>query len=76
MQVGLIVPQGWKGEYDGWDPAAAWARSLELAADAEALGFESLWVFDHFPPTPEPRDEITSRPSPSASSRSFSVGKP
>ena len=59
MQVGLLVPQGWKYEYDGWDPAAAWARSLELAADAEALGFESLWVFDHFTTTPEPRDEIT-----------------
>lgn len=59
MQVGLMVPQGWKGEYDGWDPAAAWARSVELAVDAERLGFESLWVFDHFHTVPEPTDEIT-----------------
>ena len=30
MKVGLMVPQGWKGEYDGWDPATAWARTVEL----------------------------------------------
>jgi F420-dependent oxidoreductase-like protein len=54
-----MVPQGWKGEYDGWDPRAAWARSIECAVDAERLGFESLWVFDHFTTVPEPTDEIT-----------------
>jgi len=59
MQVGLMAPQGWKGEYDGWDPATAWARTVELAADAERLGFESLWVFDHFHTVPEPTEEIT-----------------
>jgi F420-dependent oxidoreductase-like protein len=59
MQVGLLIPQGWKHEYDGWDPAAAWARTLELARDAEALGFESEWVFDHFHTVPNPSDEIT-----------------
>ena len=59
MQVGLMTPQGWKGEYDGWDPAAAWKRTIELAQNAEALGFESRWVFDHFTTTPEPTDEIT-----------------
>jgi F420-dependent oxidoreductase-like protein len=59
MQVGLMAPQGWKGEYDGWQPKEAWARTMELAADAEALGFESLWVFDHFHTVPEPTDEMT-----------------
>ncbi len=59
MQVGLMAPQGWKGEYDGWDPADAWARTVELARNAETLGFESLWVFDHFHTVPEPTDEIT-----------------
>ena len=59
MQVGLMAPQGWKGEYDGWDAAAAWARTIELAQGAEELGFESLWVFDHFHTVPEPTDEIT-----------------
>lgn len=59
MKVGLMSPQGWKGEYAGWDPAAAWARTIELARHAEDLGFESLWVFDHFHTIPEPTDEIT-----------------
>jgi hypothetical protein len=59
MQVGLMVPQGWKGEYDGWPADRAWARSLELVAQAEALGVESLWVFDHFHTVPDPTDEIT-----------------
>lgn len=59
MKIGLMAPQGWKGEYDGWDPAAAWARTLELARDAEVLGFESLWAFDHFHTVPQPTDEIT-----------------
>jgi F420-dependent oxidoreductase-like protein len=59
MQVGLLTPQGWKGEYDGWEPAAAWSRTIELAEQAERLGFESLWVFDHFHTVPQPKDEIT-----------------
>jgi F420-dependent oxidoreductase-like protein len=54
-----MAPQGWKGEYDGWDAAAAWARTVELATQAEELGFESLWVFDHFHTVPVPTDEIT-----------------
>jgi F420-dependent oxidoreductase-like protein len=59
VQVGLLIPQGWKGEYDGWDPADAWARTVDLARHAEELGFESEWVFDHFTTVPEPTDEIT-----------------
>jgi alkanesulfonate monooxygenase SsuD/methylene tetrahydromethanopterin reductase-like flavin-dependent oxidoreductase (luciferase family) len=54
-----MSPQGWKGEYDGWDPADAWARTIELAQHAEESGFESLWVFHHFHTVPEPTDEIT-----------------
>ena len=58
MKVGLLAPQGWKNEYDGWDPRAAWERTLELAAHAEARGFEALWVFDHFTTVPDPTDEM------------------
>lgn len=59
MDVGVMVPQGWKGEYDGWEPGAAWSNAIERTIQAEALGFESLWVFDHFTTVPEPTDEIT-----------------
>jgi F420-dependent oxidoreductase-like protein len=59
MQVGMIVPQGWTGEYDGWDAAAAWARTVAVARQADRLGFESIWLFDHFHTVPRPTDEIT-----------------
>ena len=59
MDVGVLIPQGWKGEYAGWDPVRAWARTVELARQADELGFESEWVFDHFTTVPEPTDEIT-----------------
>lgn len=59
MDVGIIVPQGWTGEFDGWEPRRAWARAVEVARRAERLGFESLWVFDHFHTVPKPTPEIT-----------------
>ena len=59
MKVGLITPQGWKLEYKGWDPAKAWANTVELAKQAEDLGFESLWAFDHYTTVPDPEDEMT-----------------
>jgi len=59
MDVGVMVPQGWKGEFDGWPAAEAWATAIARAQQAEALGFESLWVFDHFTTVPDPTQEIT-----------------
>lgn len=59
MKVGVIVPQGWTGEYDGWEPAKAWQRTVEVARQAERLGFESIWLFDHFHTVPKPTDELT-----------------
>jgi F420-dependent oxidoreductase-like protein len=59
MRVGVIVPQGWTGEYDGWDPSTAWVRTVAVAQQAEQLGFESIWLFDHFHTIPTPTDEIT-----------------
>jgi F420-dependent oxidoreductase-like protein len=59
MKIGAVVPQGWVGEYDGWDPLDAWRRTTEVARQAERLGFESIWIFDHFHTVPRPTDEIT-----------------
>ncbi len=59
MKIGAVVPQGWVGEYDGWEPLTAWRRTTEVARQAERLGFESIWLFDHFHTIPRPRDEIT-----------------
>jgi F420-dependent oxidoreductase-like protein len=59
MKLGVIVPQGWTGEYDGWEPLDAWRRTTEVARQAERLGVESIWLFDHFHTVPRPKDEIT-----------------
>lgn len=47
MKVGLLIPQGYFGEFDGWAPPAAWARMLALAERGRALGFDSLWTGEH-----------------------------
>jgi F420-dependent oxidoreductase-like protein len=59
MDVGVLIPQGWTGEYDGWDADRAWKRTAWLARQADALGFESIWLFDHFHTVPKPTEEIT-----------------
>jgi F420-dependent oxidoreductase-like protein len=59
VDVGVVLPQGWTGEYDGWPSDKAWRRTVALAEEAEDLGFESIWLFDHFHTVPEPTEEIT-----------------
>ena len=62
MRVGIIVPQGWTGEYHDLDPAEAWRRTAAAARRAEALGFESLWLFDHLHTVPRPGLGLTFEP--------------
>ena len=59
MKLGIIVPQGWTGDYDGWEPARAWARTVAVAQQAERIGAQSIWLFDHFHTVPRPTDEMT-----------------
>jgi F420-dependent oxidoreductase-like protein len=59
VKIGVIVPQGWTGEYRGWSAVDAWARTRDVARQSEALGFESIWLFDHFHTVPRPTQEIT-----------------
>lgn len=59
MRIGVIVPQGWTGEFDGWEAATAWERTVAVARQADRLGFDSIWAFDHFTTTPTPTDELT-----------------
>jgi alkanesulfonate monooxygenase SsuD/methylene tetrahydromethanopterin reductase-like flavin-dependent oxidoreductase (luciferase family) len=35
------------------------ARTRDVARQAEALGFESVWLYDHFHTVPRPTEEIT-----------------
>jgi F420-dependent oxidoreductase-like protein len=59
MKIGIIVPQGWILEYEGWAGDAAWSRTRHVAQQADSLGFESIWLYDHFHTIPKTRDEIT-----------------
>lgn len=59
MQIGVVIPQGWTGEYAGWPADQAWARTRRLAQQADELGFESVWLFDHFQTAPISTNELT-----------------
>ena len=48
MKVGLTLPQGCDREYVGIEPREAWQRTVAVAQWAESVGFESLWLYDHF----------------------------
>ena len=55
---GVFVPQGWKMELASIpDPAAKWAHAVDTAMLAERLGFDSVWVYDHFHNVPQPAHE-------------------
>ena len=58
LTFGVFVPQGWKMELASIDdPQAKWAKAVEVAELAESLGYDSLWVYDHFHNVPVPAHE-------------------
>lgn len=55
---GVFIPQGWKMELAGIDGAEAkWNKAVEVARLAEELGYDSVWVYDHFHNVPKPSHE-------------------
>lgn len=60
LKVGVIVPQGWRMDLVGIaDPVEAYETMTRVAQEAEALGFDSIWLFDHFHTVPTPTQEPT-----------------
>jgi len=59
MHFGLFIPQGWRLDLVGIDPADQWAAMNGLAQHADAGDWESVWVYDHFHTVPEPTTEAT-----------------
>jgi F420-dependent oxidoreductase-like protein len=58
VTFGVFMPQGWKMELSSIDGAEAkWQRAVEIAVLAEDLGFDSLWLYDHFHNVPRPAHE-------------------
>jgi F420-dependent oxidoreductase-like protein len=62
MKAGVVLPQGWVLEYRDRDPVEAWAQTVAVARQAETLGFESVWLYDHFHTWPSPEDAIVFEP--------------
>ena len=55
---GVFIPQGWKMELAGIQGAAAqWKTAVDIATLAEGLGYDSIWVYDHFHNVPKPAHE-------------------
>src|ERR1051326_7747892 len=60
MDIGVVVPQGWRMDLAGiTDPAEGYETMARVAQEAEALGFHSIWLYDHFHTIPEPSQEMT-----------------
>ena len=55
---GVFIPQGWKMELASIEGAQnKWKASVDIAVLAEELGFDSIWVYDHFHNVPRPAQE-------------------
>jgi alkanesulfonate monooxygenase SsuD/methylene tetrahydromethanopterin reductase-like flavin-dependent oxidoreductase (luciferase family) len=48
MKVGVMLPHGVWDEFAGREPRDAWDGVRRVAIGAEELGFESVWLSDHF----------------------------
>ena len=57
MRFGAFTPQGWRHDLVGVPVDQQWPTILSTAKVIEDLGFESVWVYDHFHPVPEPDQE-------------------
>jgi len=60
MDFGVIVPQGWRMDLVGIsDPSEAYETMTRVAQEADALGYHSIWLYDHFHTVPTPTQEVT-----------------
>lgn len=60
MKFGLFIPQGWRHDLVGVDPAQHWGVMAGLARRADGIeDWASIWVYDHVHPVPRPTDEAT-----------------
>ncbi len=58
ITFGVFMPQGWKMELlDIPNSTDKWNVAVDVALHAEVLGFDSIWVYDHFHNVPKPAHE-------------------
>lgn len=59
MRFGLFIPQGWRLDLVGIDPAEQWNTMKGLAQRADRGAWDSVWVYDHFHTVPVATQEAT-----------------
>lgn len=60
LKFGLLVPQGWTMDLASIeDPVDAYETMTRVTQTAEAVGFASAWLVDHFHTMPQPTQEVT-----------------
>ncbi|HET8599658.1 MAG TPA: LLM class F420-dependent oxidoreductase [Segeticoccus sp.] len=60
MRFGTFLPQGWRMDLAGIDPAQHWGVIAGIAERIEDLpAWESVWVYDHFHTVPQPSEHAT-----------------
>lgn len=60
MRFGAFVPQGWRLDLVTVEPGVPqYRRMRECALELERLGYDSLWLYDHFHTIPEALPEAT-----------------
>src|SRR5258708_36688192 len=60
LKFGLPLPQGWTMELASIkDPVEGYEAMIRVAQTADEVGFESIWLVDHFHTIPQPSQEVT-----------------
>lgn len=60
VKFGTFVPQGWRMDLvEIADPVEQYEAMTRVGQAAEAAGFDSIWVYDHFHTVPQPTLETT-----------------
>jgi F420-dependent oxidoreductase-like protein len=60
LTFGLVVPQGWRMDLTHIpDPVEAYETMTQVALLAEELGFDAIWIYDHFHTVPQPTQQVT-----------------
>src|SRR5690349_15596288 len=58
VKFGVFVPQGWRMDLrDIPDPVEKYETMTRVAQEAERLGYDSVWLYDHFHTVPTPELE-------------------
>jgi len=54
IRFGSLVPQGWRHEFAGWQkPGKEFDAIRRVSLECERLGYDSIWLYDHFITYPE-----------------------